>query len=159
MYSIISNLLSGSLLFILVVATPTTSMGQNITTITAKMEDKIEFQSYGKYEDPRMVPKSFQAINKKDMTYKYVIFLDKNYEEIYKNDVHVTDVPFDSYEIKNGLYYIYSTFVPDPPYDHLVIDETTIIDFDKNQYYYSWYDPIADVTITQRGFESAITSN
>ena len=134
-------------------------MGQNITTITAKMEYKIEFQSYGKYEDPRMVPKSFQAINKKDMTYKYVIFLDKNYMDIYKNDKYVTDDCFDSYEIKNGLYYFYSTYVPYPPYDHLVIDDVIIIDFNKNQYYYSWYDPISDVTITQMGFESLIKIN
>lgn len=159
MYSIISNLLAGSLLFILVVAATTISMGQNITTITAKMESKIEFQSHGKIENPIRVTQSFQAINKKDMTYKYVIILNENYEEIYKNDVHTADVPFDNFEIKNGIYYIYSTFVPDPPYNHLVIDDTTIIDVDKNQYYYSWYDPIADVTITQKGWECLVTSN
>ena len=99
---------------LLLAALGTNALGQDITTITAKMECKIEFQSYGKIENPIRVTQSFQAINKKDMNYKYVIFLDKNYEEIYKNDVHVTDVPFDSYDIKNGLYYIYSTFVPDP---------------------------------------------
>ena len=159
MYYIFSNLFSKSLIFIIVVIIPIGYMGQNITTITAKMEDKIEFQSYGEIENPIMGTQSFQAINKKGNTYKYVIFLDKNYEEIYKNDVYVTDACFDSYEIKNGLYYFYSTFVPDPPYDHLVIDETTIIDFDKNQYYYSFYDPIVDVTITQMGWESLITSN
>ena len=134
-------------------------MGQNITTITAKMESKLEFQSHGKYEDPRMVPKSFQAINKKDMTYKYVIFLDKNYMKIYKNGKFITDSPFDNYAIKKGVFYFYSTFVPDPPYDHLVIDDVIIIDFNKNQYYYSWYDPISDVTITQMGWENLITSN
>lgn len=31
------------------------AFGQDITTITAKMESKIEFQSHGKYEDSRMV--------------------------------------------------------------------------------------------------------
>jgi hypothetical protein len=159
MYSIISNLLSGSLLFILVVATPTTSMGQNITTITAKMEDKIEFQSYGKYEDPRMVPKSFQAINKKDIVYQYEIFLEDNYMKIYKNSNYITDSPVDSYEIKNGLYYFYSTFVPAPPYDHLVIDDVIIIDFKENKFFYSWYDPIADVTITQMGMENLLTND
>ena len=105
MYYTFSYIFSKLLIFILVVILPLGYMGQNITVITAKMEDKIEFQSYGEFENPIMVTQSFQAINKKSNTYKYVIFLD------------------------------------------------------KNQYYYSWYDPIVDVTITQMGFESVITNN
>ena len=135
------------------------AFGQDITTITAKMESKIEFQSHGKFKDPRMVTQNIQAMNEKDIVYQNEIFLDDNYMKIYKNGQHITDSPINSYEIKNGLYYFYSTFVPVLPYDHLVIDDVIIIDFKENKFFYSWYDPIADVTITQMGMENLLTND
>ena len=128
--------------------------------IVATMDSKIEMQSKGKYENPVMVTQNIQSINEKDMTYKYEIFLDENYMKIYKNGKFVTDSPFDSYEkINEDVYYFYSTFTPSAPYEHLTIDDVIIIDFGNNNFFYSWYDQIVDVTITQMGENSNIKFN
>ena len=80
--------------------------------------------------------------------------------KIYKNGKYVTDSPFDSYKKVNGyIHYFYSTFTPSAPYDNLVIDDVIIIDQKNNNFYYSWYDPVADVTITQMGLDSNIKIN
>ncbi len=128
--------------------------------IVATMKSKIEIQSMGKYENPIMVTQNIQSIKEKDMTYKYEIFLDENYMKIYKNGKFVTDEPFDSYKkINEDVYYFYSTFTPSAPYEHLTIDDVIIIDFENNLFFYSWYDPIVDVTILQMGEDNIIDFN
>lgn len=128
--------------------------------IVATMKSKIEIQSMGKFENPTMVMKNMQTFKEKDMTYKYEIFLDENYMKIYKNGKFITDSPFDSYKkINNSIYYFYSTFTPSAPYEHLTIDDVIIIDFDNNNFFYSWYDPIVDVTILQMGEDNKIDFN
>tara|TARA_B100001287_G_C22672072_1_gene525761 strand:- start:758 stop:1216 length:459 start_codon:yes stop_codon:yes gene_type:complete len=128
--------------------------------IVATMESKVEMQSMGKYDNPVMVTQNIQAFKEKNITYKYEIYLDENYMKIYKDGKYVTDSPFDSYEIVgNGIYYFYSTFTPSAPYNNLIIDDVIIIDQKNNNFYYSWYDPIADVTITQMGKDSDIKFN
>ncbi len=128
--------------------------------IVATMKSKIEIQSMGKYENPTMVMNNMQTFKEKKMTYKYEIFLDENYMKIYKNGKFVTEEPFNSYKKINGdVYYFYSTFTPSAPYEHLTIDDVIIIDFENNNFFYSWYDPIVDVTILQMGEDNKIVFN
>ena len=125
--------------------------------IFATMDSKIEVQAMGKYENPVMVTQNVQALNQIDTKYKYVIYLKENYMEIHKNGKYVTDSPFDSYKkINKNSYHFYSTFTPSSPYDNLVIDDVIIINSENNTFFYSWYDPIADVTITQMGQNSIV---
>ena len=128
--------------------------------IVATMDSKIEVQAMGKYKNPIMVTQNMQALSQKKIKYKYVIYLEDNYMEIYKDGKYVTDSPFDSYKkVGENIYHFYSTFIPPAPHNDLVIDDVIIVNTDNKTFFYSWYDPIADVTITQVGKNSKVKLN
>lgn len=112
-------------------------------TYTIDISKVNELKKYGNHTPFELIDGYHIDLGTRKVNCTYVIDIDKKTSTFYKKGKLVSKLNFDFLEFKNGIYKIY---LSDETLNEDLIITHMILDTNKNEFIFSWYDPLLNYT-------------
>lgn len=119
-------------------------------TYNIKISKVNELKKYGNHTPFELIDSYHIDLGSRKVNCTYVIDIDKKTSTFYKKGRLVSKLNFDFIEFKNGIYNIY---LSDETLNEDLIITHMILDTNKNEFIFSWYDSLLGYTRTNTHIE------
>ena len=127
---------------LIVTLTSFTTLSQTYTVNITKVK---ELKKKGKHLPKELIRGKSENLGSRYVNCTYVINIDEKTSTFYNKGEVVSKIKFTKYEVKNGVYTI---FLSDQTLNEELMVTHIILDTNKNDFIFSWYDSLMNYTRT-----------
>ena len=119
-------------------------------TYTIDISKVYELKKMGKHTPLEVIENSPINLGSRIVNCSYVIDINKKTSTFYNKGKFISKLKFDFFEFKDGIYNI---FLSDKTLNDQLIITNILLDTNKNDFIFSWYDPFGKYTRTNTHIE------